>query len=241
MLLKRAEKAGAAIEKTRVLGIERREQGLASAHAGGHRRGRLLHRRDRRAQSAARSGHGVERDGHDERAGLLRAGVARSHRYSISAAAGRLHLGVPALRAIFRWASAARASRRKRCARGWSATWTSAASRGKGRNVLQPHAAVARIAGMEEESRGGRWMDGGGRRRRAGGSDHRRRFVLRDALGRSGEPRGARRRARNSRKRPRRIARCWRASLRVDLEFAATLARARVPGHVSCSTRCRRG
>ena len=51
MLLDRAEKAGAAIEKTRVLSIERRERGWRSAHPTGDRRGRFLHCGHRRAQS----------------------------------------------------------------------------------------------------------------------------------------------------------------------------------------------
>ena len=126
---------------------------------------------------------------------------------------------------IFRWESAARANRRRRCARGWSATWTSAASRGRDRNVLQPHAAVARNAGVEKQSRGGRRLARGGRRGRAGGSDHGRRFVLRDALGRPGEPRGGGRRASAAGKGGGLPCSAARASSRLDLEFAATLAK----------------
>ena len=77
-------------------------------------------------------GHGVERGRHHERAGLLRAGVAGAHRYSVSAAARRLHLGVPALRASF--GRHLRQGRTGAIAAGaaGSVTWTSAASRGKG-------------------------------------------------------------------------------------------------------------
>jgi hypothetical protein len=52
MLLDRAEKAGAAIEQTRVMKIERRDQGW-SLRTRWHGRSGFLRRRHRRSQSTA--------------------------------------------------------------------------------------------------------------------------------------------------------------------------------------------
>ena len=128
MLLERAERAGAAIEKTRILNIEQREHRLEPADQTRHRRSRLPDRRHRRPQSAAHGRHRIQSRRHHERAGLLRPRAAGAHRHSVSRKSGRLHLGLPALPAISRSASAAKANPRKPCARGWNATWMSAAS-----------------------------------------------------------------------------------------------------------------
>ena len=241
MLLERAERAGAAIEKTRVLGIERRERGWRLRTQQRHRRGRLSASsppaRAIRCAKSARSGAPSDTM---SALGYYVPASQRSHRHSVSAAARRLHLGVSALRASF-----GGHLRERRAGAGAAGAAGSlhgrARHRAQGRDVLQPHAAVARIAGLEEESRGGRRLDGGGRCGRAGRSDHRRRFVLRHALGRSGEPRGARTTRTDSRKRPRPTARCWRASSRVDLEFAATLAKRVFLGTLHVQFACPRG
>ena len=65
----------------------------------------------------------------------------------------------------------------------------------EGRAILQPPAALARHQVLEAEPRGRRWLDGGGRCRRPGGSDHRRRSLLRHPLGRPGRAEPAGRRA----------------------------------------------
>ena len=133
MLLERAEKAGAAIEKracwelSAVAGLESSTQsGVAEADFCVVATG---------ARNPLREvGTEVEREGYDERAGLVRAGVPGSHRHSIFAAAGRLHLGISAVRASLRSGSAARARLPKCSAPGSRNTWMSAASPGRARN-----------------------------------------------------------------------------------------------------------
>ena len=131
MLLARAERAGASIEKTRVLGIERREQGLAAADAIGDGGSGLLHYRDGRRNPLREVGTEWSADGHDERAGILCAGVAGAESISSFCRNWKDTSGCSRGAAIFRWGFAARANRRNRCGRGWSSTWTNAASRGR--------------------------------------------------------------------------------------------------------------
>ena len=57
----------------------------------------------------------------------------------------------------------------------------------KGAALLWPPASVAGDSRLEKQSRGGRRLDGGGGRGWTGGSDHRRGLVLRDAVRRPGE------------------------------------------------------
>ena len=83
-------------------GSSARDRGWRLRHAARHRGSRFLHRRHRRAQSVcARSARSGARSDTMSALGYYVSGRAGSHRYSVSAEAGRLHLGVPALRASF--------------------------------------------------------------------------------------------------------------------------------------------
>ena len=123
MLLDRAEKAGAAIEKTRVLGIERRDNGW-------HLRTQAAASREADFCIVATGARnplrevGTEWGAKDTMTalGYYVPAVAGSHRHSISAAASKATSGCSRAAAIFRWASAERASRRRRCGRGWKHT-----------------------------------------------------------------------------------------------------------------------
>ena len=100
MLLERAERAGAAIEKTassRSSGVNAAgacERGMESLRPTSASWRRALATRCGRRDAVAEGRH-------RDRAGLLCAGVAGPDRYSISSKAGRVHLGVSALRASF--------------------------------------------------------------------------------------------------------------------------------------------
>jgi len=74
MLLERAERAGAQIEKARVLKMTR--QGAAgSLHtSGGAAQRRFLHRGDGRPATRCARWHRIEAAGHHDRAGILRPG-----------------------------------------------------------------------------------------------------------------------------------------------------------------------
>ena len=102
MLLDRAEKAGAELEKTRVLGIERKDRGwrLRTQHGIAEADFCVVATGARNSIRDVGTQWGHYR--HDERAGLLRSRIAGSDRHSVSPQAGRLHLGVSALRASFR-------------------------------------------------------------------------------------------------------------------------------------------
>ena len=174
MLLDRAEKAGAQLEKARVLEMERsRVAGLAAAHEDRHRGSGFLHRRHRRAQSAARCGHATDAAGYHVRARLLRAGRADAHRHPVSAAPRRLHLDLPALRPHV--GGDLRQGRTGQFAAATPGALHDGTRSGmEGLAVLQPSAAFARDRLVAQESRRRRRMDGGGRRGGLGGSDHRR-------------------------------------------------------------------
>ncbi len=213
MLLERAEQAGAAIEKTRVLGIERRDRGWRLRTQERHRRSRFLHRRDGRAQSAARSGHGVEREGYDERARVLRAGVAGADRHSISAAAGRLHLGVSALRTSFGGDLRQGRAGASLCASGWRRYMNERAFRGKDAKFYSHMLPSLETPGWKKNRV--RAMDGWRWAMRAGWSIPSRAKVCTTrcarAIWRAGWCWTTRT---DSRKKRRRIGRCWRASSR---------------------------
>ena len=75
---------------------------LAAAYQVGYRRGRFLHRRHRRAQSAARRGDAVSARGCHAGPGILCAGRADANQYPVFAEARRVHLDFSALRALVR-------------------------------------------------------------------------------------------------------------------------------------------
>jgi flavin-dependent dehydrogenase len=98
LLLERAERAGAQIEKARVLSMARGASAGSSAPAAEPPLGRFLHRGHRRPQPSARRRHATARRGHHVGPRILRSGHAGAHRHSVPAAPRRLHLGLPALR-----------------------------------------------------------------------------------------------------------------------------------------------
>ena len=122
-------RAGAQIEKTRVLGLERRERGWRMRTRDGVAGSRFLRRRHRRAQPAARCRH-ASGAAADTMCALGYYVPASQDHIDIQflPQSGRLHLGLPALRPSLGGDLRQRASRRNRCARAWNATWTSAAS-----------------------------------------------------------------------------------------------------------------
>ena len=145
MLLRRAEAAGAEIEKTRVLGLERGRDSWRIRTRFGQHRCRLLRHRNRRAQSVARRGDAIHRARHHVCARLLGAERSSAYRYSISAQFRRLHLGFPARRHL-RWhlrqkrigAMPARSLERYMDEKGMSP---------QGCQILRPHAARSESRG----------------------------------------------------------------------------------------------
>ena len=108
-------------------------RGLATAHRERQRRRGFLHRRHRRAQSAARRRDTAYAAGYHVGAGLLRAGRSGAASTFSSCRTWKATSGSSRAAAIFRWAFAARASRRHCCASGWKPTWPDAASVGRTR------------------------------------------------------------------------------------------------------------
>ena len=159
MLLERAERAGAAIEKTRVLEYRAARPRLASAHPSRRRRSRFLHRRHGRAQSAARGRHasGAPRDTMSALGYYVPASQERID-IQFLPQPGRLHLGVSALRPSFgghlrQGRAGAIAARAPGNLHG------RARHLAQRRDFLQPHAAVARIAGWRKNRvAGDGWM-----------------------------------------------------------------------------------
>ena len=99
MMLNRAEKAGAQIEQTRVMGIERRNGGLVGGDQERTPGRGLPGGGDGGEESAAGGGNAVDGGRYDDCAWLLCAGGAGTHRHSFLPAIRRLYLGVPAMRA----------------------------------------------------------------------------------------------------------------------------------------------
>ena len=183
MLLDRAQRAGAQLEKTRILNIERTGSRWSLRTKSGDIGRRLLHRRDRRAQPIAKRWHRADFERRDERSRLLHSRRSGSHRHSVSAEAGRVYLGISALRppvgGNLRQGPArigtARPARTLHGRAGPLEGW---------RDFLQPSSAVPRYSRMETKSGFRRWLAGNRRCRGSGGSHHRRRPLLRGALGR---------------------------------------------------------
>ena len=193
MLLERAERAGAQIEKTRVTGMERQGAGWRLQTAGGNvdadfcivATGARNPLRDVGTQLTppdTMSALGYYVPGEQEQIDIQFLPDLEGYIW-VFPRCGHLSVGIcgkgePA------------SALRKRL----EAYMAETRHQLEGRAVLQPPAAVAGHEIVEGEPGGGRWLDGGGRRRRPGGSDHRRRPVLRDPLGRPGgaEPAGGR-------------------------------------------------
>ena len=159
------------------------------------------------------------------RARLLRARRRRSTSTFSFCRSSKATSGCFRAAGICRWASAARANRRKRCARAWKHTWHERGISVKDATFYSHMLPSLETPGWSKNRVVGRRLDGGGRRGRAGGSDHRRRPVLRDALRRSGEPGGPGRCARASPTSRTPTARCCAREFALDLEFGATLAK----------------
>ncbi len=122
MLLDRAEKAGAQLEKVRVLEMERSGAGWLLRTKTGAAEADFCIVATGRAQSAARCGDAVDAARYDVRARLLRAGRADAHRHPVSAASRGLHLDLPALRPHVGGHLRQGRIRPARCACAWSAT-----------------------------------------------------------------------------------------------------------------------
>ena len=101
MLLERAERAGAAMEQTRVLGIEQKEKGWRLRTRNGTAEADFLVVATGARNPLREVGTQWARRRHDERPGLFCSGCARAYRHSVHAQVRRLHLGVPALRSSF--------------------------------------------------------------------------------------------------------------------------------------------
>ena len=234
MLLDRAVKAGAEIEKTRVLGMERQAAGWRLRTKTGSDRSRLLHRCHRRAQLAARCRHATHRGRHDVRARLLCARRCAITSTSNFCRAGRLHLGVSPLRASVGGHLRQGRAGAMRCGAPRNSTWTSTDSAVEGATFYSHMLPSLDTPAWKNNRVAGAGLDGGGRRRGLGRPDHRRRSLLCHALGRSGRA-GARRELRSRTVAPPPIAVCSAATSRDDLEFGSRLAKQRLPRQVSCS------
>ena len=159
LLLERAERAGAQIEKTRITELSRSGSRLAAPHQGGNRRRGFLRGRHRRAQPAARRGHPAQAGRHDVRAGLLRPRRAGPASTFSSCRAWKATSGSSRAAGIFPWGSAGRASPPAPCASGWSNTWRSAASPGKTRRSTATCCRRSRLPrGSSNRVAGEGWM-----------------------------------------------------------------------------------
>ena len=162
------------------------------------------------------------------------------HRHPISAAPGRLYLGVSAL-----WPSFGRHLRQGRagaeaCGRAWKLIWTSAAFRAKARHFTAICCRRLNRRGWRNNRVSGNGWMAVGDAGRHGGPHYRRRDLLRDALRRSGQPRGSERRSRHPGK-GRGVSRHGGARIHPRSGIRRDDRQARIPGTFLLSQRARSG